>query len=321
MHAPVLVIALILDRVIGDPGWLWRYLPHPIVWFGKAIEFADKRFNRTDLTGNERRRNGIFSIGVLLVATCVIAALLAFVFSALGSAGSMLEVLVVFVLLAQKSLAQHVGAVADALKKDGLEGGRRAVGLIVGRNPETLDAAGIARAAIESLAENFSDGVVAPAFWYLVGGLPGIAAYKMLNTADSMIGHKNAKYLEFGWASARLDDLANWIPARLSILFIAAGALLSFRAKAALAALRVSLRDHGLHRSPNSGWPEAAMAGALDLQLGGPRQYLGERVDEPMLNAEGKSQASEADIVKAITFFLSSCDGMVLIVLFTFLFV
>lgn len=187
--------------------------------------------------------------------------------------------------------------------------------MIVGRDPKTLNEPAVCRAAIESLAENFSDGVVAPAFWYAIAGLPGLLAYKMLNTADSMIGHKSPKYLHFGWASARLDDLANLPAARLSILLIAAGALIHRGTRAAKDALTAALRDHGLHRSPNSGWPEAAMAGALDLQLAGPRIYGGVKVSEPMINGPGRAVATSEDIDAGIAVFYGACTVMTVFVL------
>ena len=187
--------------------------------------------------------------------------------------------------------------------------------MIVGRDPATLDEPAICRAGIESLAENFSDGVVAPALWYALLGLPGLFAYKMLNTADSMIGHKNMKYLDFGRASARLDDLANWPAARLSILFLAAGAWAVKGRAAARLAIGTALRDAGLHRSPNSGWPEAAMAGALGIGLAGPRIYGGTRVDEPMMNASGRTVATVADIDLSLRIFSAACAALAAAVL------
>jgi adenosylcobinamide-phosphate synthase len=219
-------------------------------------------------------------------------------------------VIVVAVFLAQKSLGDHVQAVADGLQREGLEGGRRAVAMIVGRDPKTLNEAGVSRAAIESLSENFADGVVAPALWYAIAGLPGILAYKMLNTADSMIGHKNERFLHFGWASARLDDLANWPAARLAAVLIAVAAALRLGAASGRRSLSAALRDSGLHRSPNSGWPEAAMAGALDLQLAGPRVYGGMRVSEPMMHAGGRDNAGPADILIGIRVFYAACTVM-----------
>jgi len=303
----VLVLALLLDRIMGDPDWLWGRLPHPVVVFGKAISYFDKQFNQDRLSKSERRLNGTVSIAVLLILSAIAGLLLHSIFSFFGVAGIVLEVFCVAVFLAQKSLADHVGAVAIALKAEGLAGGRSAVSRIVGRDPETLDEPGICRAAIESLAENFSDGVVAPALWYAVFGLPGLFIYKMLNTADSMIGHKSERYIDFGWASARLDDGANWPAARLSILLIAIGAWLRRGAAACREALRVAVRDGGLHRSPNSGRPEAAMAGALNVQLAGPRVYSGVVVSEPMINGAGRDTATVKDVEDGVSVFCASC--------------
>lgn len=312
----ILVAALLLDRVVGDPDWLWSRLPHPVVFFGKAIAFFDGALNKHGtLDAKALKLRGVATIGLLLLASVIVGFILHRLFGVMGLLGYLLEAAVVAVFLAQKSLGDHVRRVAEGLQRNGLEGGRTAVSMIVGRDPNTLDAPGVCRAAIESLAENFSDGVVAPAFWYAVAGLPGLLTYKMLNTADSMIGHKSRKYLNFGWASARLDDVANLPAARLSILLIAAGALLHRGRRAAADAIGVALRDHGLHRSPNSGWPEAAMAGALDLQLAGPRVYGGVKVSEPMINAPGRSVAESEDIDAGIAVFYGACSAMTLVVL------
>ena len=303
-----LLLALIIDRIVGDPDFLWRRLPHPVAMFGKAITALDRRLNRQTLPALMRKRNGVIAIVVLLAASFLAGVALHMAFALLGPAGLLVEAVFAAVFLAQKSLADHVRAVAVGLRRQGLAGGRLAVSMIVGRDPDTLDAPAVCRAAIESLAENFSDGVVAPAFWYALLGLPGLLAYKMLNTADSMIGHKSEQYLDFGWASARLDDLANWLPARLSLLLIAGGGLWISGRAGGRNALRAGLRDHGLHRSPNSGWPEAAMAGALDIRLAGPRIYAGEMVREPMLNGAGRAVAGVDDVDRGIAVFNASCS-------------
>jgi adenosylcobinamide-phosphate synthase len=219
--------------------------------------------------------------------------------------GWALEALLVAVLLAQRSLYDHVAAVRDGLERRGLDGGREAVSHIVGRDPQSLDEYGVARAAIESLVENFSDGVVAPALFYALFGLPGIFVYKTANTLDSMIGHKTPRYLQFGWAAARLDDLLNLVPARLSGVLLAAAALATPRAQA-LPALRIMLRDASKHRSPNAGWPEAAAAGALDLTLAGPRRYNGRVVNDPWLG-DGRARATTADINRALRLYMTAC--------------
>ncbi|OQP88382.1 adenosylcobinamide-phosphate synthase [Rhizobium rhizosphaerae] len=315
-RAVILIIGLLLDRLIGDPDWLWRRLPHPVVFFGAAISRAERLLNRTHASFAARRRAGVLAIVLLLLMAAGLGLLLHRLFALAGPlGGGLLEGLVVFVLLAQKSLADHVLAVAEGLRREGLEGGRLMVSMIVGRDPAHLDAPAVCRAAIESLAENFSDGVVAPAFWYLLAGLPGLMAYKMLNTADSMIGHKNERYLAFGWAAARLDDVANFLPARLSMFLLAGGAAWVAGRRAALNALSVGLRDSGLHRSPNSGWPEAAMAGALDIRLAGPRIYGGMRVEEPMMNGAGRGEATRADIERGVSIFYAACSLMTVTVL------
>jgi len=211
--------------------------------------------------------------------------------------GWVVEAILATTLLAQKELGRAVRSVAEALDFS-LEHGRQAVRGIVGRDPETLDEAGIARAAIESLAENASDGVIAPLFWLLLLGLPGIALYKAVNTADSMIGHKTEKYLDFGWASARFDDLVNWVPARVCGMLFCAAALFTNGASAA-AGWRTMLLDAGKHDSPNAGWPEAATAGALGFALGGPRSYDREVHELPTLGS-GRADLTAADIRKAL---------------------
>ncbi len=306
----ILFLALVLDRLVGDPDALWRRVPHPVVLFGRAIGLMDRLFNGRRLSAETRRFNGAAGIAALLAASVFLGFFLHRLLETLGLFGAAVEVAVVAVFLAQKSLHDHVRAVSAGLRAGGIEGGRRAVSMIVGRDPATLDEPAVCRAGIESLAENFSDGVVAPALYYALFGLPGLFAYKMLNTADSMIGHKNEKYREFGWASARLDDLANWPAARLSVLFIAAGAWAAKGRAAARAAVGAALRDAGLHRSPNSGWPEAAMAGALGIGLAGPRIYGGARVDEPMMNASGRTAVTAADIDLSLRIFLAACAAL-----------
>ncbi|MEQ8740538.1 MAG: adenosylcobinamide-phosphate synthase CbiB [Hoeflea sp.] len=315
LHLMMLFAALVLDRIVGDPDWLWRRVTHPVVVFGNLIGFADRRFNKADDSAAKRRQKGVMAILALLALAVAAGLVLNQISDRLGLLGMMFEVVIVAVFLAQKSLADHVGAVVEGFRESGLEGGRRAVSMIVGRDPETLDEAGVSRAAIESLAENFSDGVVAPAFWYAVFGLPGLLAYKMLNTADSMIGHLNARHRDFGRAAALLDDAANWPASRLSAVLIAAGAGLARGGAAMKRAMATALSDSGLHRSPNAGWPEATMAGALNLALAGPRRYGGELVMEASLNAGGRGQAGAADIASALIVFRKSCECLAVVVL------
>jgi len=314
-HLLVLVPALLADRLIGDPDWLWRRFAHPVVLFGAAIDFLDRRWNRDSDSAERRRLRGAAAIASLLVSSVLLGALLSVVFDELGVIGFILEIGVVAILIAQRSLADHVGAVANALRRDGLAGGRRAVAMIVGRDPDSLDRAGVSRAAIESLAENFSDGVVAPVFWYALLGLPGLLAYKMLNTADSMIGHRDERHRYFGWAAARLDDWANWPAARLSALLIAASALYASGWRAAGRVLGCALRDAGLHRSPNAGWPECAVAGALGVSLAGERRYGGVIVREPRLNPAGRHALDATDIDAAVGLFWTACGALFLLVL------
>ena len=309
----VLTAAIVLDRFIGDPAWLWKKVPHPVALFGKALELADKSFNRSGDTPVARRRNGFLSVSTLLFAAALTGWGMHRVLALAGLAGLALEALIVCVFLAQKSLADHVTAVASALRTDGLAGGRRAVSMIVGRDPEQLNEAGVCRASIESLAENSSDGVVAPAFWFAVAGLPGLFAYKMLNTADSMIGHMSERHRDFGRFAAKLDDAANWIPARLTGLLICAAAALTGGAARGGQALTVMMRDARQHRSPNAGWPEAAMAGALGLSLGGPRRYGADFVNEPALNGAGRRDAGTADIFQALRHFWFTMSMLMLI--------
>lgn len=308
----LLLAALMLDALVGDPHWLWRRLPHPVVWIGKLITFLDKHLNRPTFSSKLRRVTGIVTM-LVLVASGAIVGLALQDLSARLPFGEGLTVLIAAVLIAQKSLYQHVAAVRDGLRDGGLEGGRKAVGMIVGRDPESLDEAGVSRAAIESCAENFSDGVSAPVIWFAVLGLPGLIVYKAVNTADSMIGHKNERYTDFGWASARFDDLINLPGSRL------AGVLVALAAPLAGGSVRRSLAligsDARHHRSPNAGWPEAAMAGALNLGLAGPRTYPGYTVKDPYMNEAGRRDANGADIGRALKILAGACCLQGLLVL------
>jgi adenosylcobinamide-phosphate synthase len=214
------------------------------------------------------------------------------------------EALIASTLIAQRSLYQHVARVRRAFTEGGLPAARQAVAMIVGRDPERLDEGGVARAAIESTAENFSDGIVAPVFWLALLGLPGLIAYKAINTADSMIGHRSTRYIDFGWAAARLDDLVNLIPARLSGILVALAAPVS--RGSIIASLKIMMRDASKHRSPNAGWPESAMAGALGIAIAGPRVYAEGAVNDPYLNAEGRTAAPD-DIGRALRVFVAAC--------------
>ena len=264
---------------------------------GRAVAWLDQRLNRPDGRFEDGRRRGIAAL-ILAVFGVAIAGWLVRLLLGWLPFGWLLETIIVAVFLAEKSLIDHVSAVEQALRAEGVEGGRRAVSEIVGRDVTVLDEAGVARAAIESAAENFSDGVVAPAFWYLLLGLPGLLIYKLVNTADSMIGNRSPRYVAFGWAAARFDDLLNFAPARLSALILTATAAIArFDARSAA---DIALRDARTHRSPNAGWPEAALAGALGLALGGPRRYGAEEVDGAWLNPGARTTATPHDIDAAV---------------------
>jgi adenosylcobinamide-phosphate synthase len=278
-----LILAMVLDALFGEPRAIWSRYPHPAILMGRAVGFMDRQFN----TGGMRRAKGVAALFVLVLGAFALGHLIALV-----PDFGLLEVIVAAILLAQKSLVDHVRAVGDALRLS-LQGGRRAVSMIVGRDTAQMDEPAVARAAIESAAENLSDGVIAPAFWFLVGGLPLMLVYKITNTADSMIGHLTPRHAAFGWASARFDDLLNLVPARLTAVLIAL-------AHGWLDPKPV-LRDAPLHRSPNAGWPEAAMAVVLDVALSGPRAYHGVMSDFPWVWPEGRRSAGPADIDAACT--------------------
>lgn len=307
MFVALAFFALIIELMVGYPDRLVRAIGHPVIWIGKLINLLDHGLNRARSSAGDDKQGatgsripGVFALIILLAvvgaaAVAVQSALLLLPFGIIAAA------LAASSLLAQRSLYDHVARVASALESGGVTAGRTAVTHIVGRDTASLDEAGVARAAIESLAENFSDGVVAPALWLAVGGLPGGALYKAVNTADSMIGHRTPKYEQFGWAAARLDDLLNLPASRLSALLLVAAATLTSGASAANAweAIR---RDASRHRSPNAGYPEAAMAGALGLKLAGPRAYAGVSVDDAFMG-DGRRDATAADIRAALALY------------------
>ena len=288
--------ALTCEALFGYPQAFYRAIGHPVTWIGALIRLLDGALNREGASFLARKLAGCAALALLLGITGGVA--LALQWALTGWAGFVLLALLAASLPAQRSLHEHVEAVAQALETEGLEGGRRAVSMIVGRNVSVLDEAGVARAAIESLAENFSDGVVAPLFWMALGGLPGGVLYKAANTADSMIGHRTKRHEAFGWAAARFDDLVNLPASRLTALFVLIAAALTptLSARQAVEAL---WRDAGRHRSPNAGWPEAAMAGALGLKLAGPRVYGSELTDDAFMGS-GRAQATAADIRDAL---------------------
>lgn len=278
----VLCLALLLDAIFGEPQLLWNRVPHPAIVIGGCIKWCDAHLN----TGSNRKVKGLITIVGLSVAALALGWILSWF-------GPLIEIVVTAILLAQRSLVDHVRAVGDGLRVS-LGDGRRLVALIVSRDTRDMDESAVARSAIESAAENLSDGLVAPAFWFLVGGLPCLILYKVINTADSMIGYRTPRHEDYGWAAARFDDLLNLIPARLTAVLIAlpAGQLGKWSTIAA---------DAHLHRSPNAGWPEAAMARALNIALSGPRSYGGKLTDFAYVHPDGRKQLNANDIDAAVT--------------------
>jgi adenosylcobinamide-phosphate synthase len=294
------LLALVIEATVGYPRPLLRTVGHPVTWIGAVIDMLERKLNRPTASARVRRSNGL----AVLAAVVGIAAVSAFALERmllLLPFGIVAVALLASTLLAQRSLHDHVARVAGALDHEGLGAGRAAVAHIVGRDPEALDEAGVARAAIESLAENFSDGVVAPALWTALGGLTAGVAYKAINTADSMLGHRTERLGAFGWAAARLDDLVNLPASRLSAALLVAAAGLTAGASAA-ASLRAVRRDAHRHRSPNAGYPEAAVAGALGLALAGPRTYGGTRIEDAVMG-NGRRDATPADIRAALALY------------------
>lgn len=295
----LVLAALLIEALVGFPDWLFAKIRHPVVWIGALIARLDAAVNQDRASDGRRRTAGVVNLVFVLAAALVPcwilqAALIGWVWPL----GLIVLAILASSLLAQRSLHSHVAAVAQGLDDGGLEEGRKAVAMIVGRDPASLDEPGVARAAIESLAENFSDGVVAPAFYCAVAGLPGMALYKAANTADSMIGHKTERHSAFGWAAARYDDVMNLPASRLSVLWIllAATLLTDCSVRGAWTSVRQDARKH---RSPNAGWPEAAFAGALGLRLAGPRHYGAEVVEDAWMGG-GRSDAGAADIRRAL---------------------
>ena len=298
----VVLAALLIDAATGDPPWLYRRVPHPVAMLGKLVELAERFLYTTSPHWL-----------CVLAGTAIVVAVAGAGVAAGWSIdrflverwthGWVLEAVVASTLLAFRGLHDHAGAVARGLERS-LDAGRDAVSHIVGRDPASLDEAGVARGAIESIAENFSDGVVAPLFWYALAGLPGLFAYKAVNTLDSMIGHRTERYRHFGTAAARLDDLVNWLPARLAgLYFVAAGFLLPGASGGG--AWRVMIRDAGRHRSPNAGWQEAAVAGALGFALAGPRRYRHETVDDAWMG-DGRARLDAGDIRRSLHLYITA---------------
>lgn len=275
--AAAMLVAMLVDGAAGWPDRIYRRIGHPVTWIGALIRALDLRFNRAFDSDLRRRLAGVLAAVLVIGAAAGAAALLQAALPG-GWVGTVMVGVLAWPLVAVRSMYDHVAAVARPLAAGDLGAARVAVSMIVGRDPSVLDSAGVARAALESLAENTSDGIVAPLFWGAVFGLPGIAGYKAINTLDSMIGHRTPRHECFGWASARIDDVVNLIPARLT------GVVFAFASGRPGVALRCMWADAGKHRSPNAGWPEAAMAGALGVRMSGPRIYGDRIAQEPWLN-------------------------------------
>ncbi|WP_294613591.1 adenosylcobinamide-phosphate synthase CbiB [uncultured Roseovarius sp.] len=291
-----LILAMLLDAALGEPRWLWSRMPHPAILMGRAVGWCDGWLNR----GSARRLRGSVTMILLGLGAIGLGALL-------EELGPLVEILVTAILLAQRSLVDHVAAVGDALRLS-LGDARLAVGRIVGRDTAAMQSSDVARGAIESAAENLSDGVIAPVFWFLIGGLPGLLLYKITNTADSMIGYRTDKYREFGWAAARFDDLLNLVPARLTALLIVASHAIWFDWPAIAA-------EAPRHRSPNAGWPEAAMARALGIALSGPRTYHGILTDFPYVNDSGRKDIGAPEIDAACSALWRAWAGALVLVI------
>lgn len=301
----ILFLALLLDAVVGEFGPLFRVLPHPVALIGSLIGWFDRRLNRAQRSARARIFRG-FVVALLMVGLTAVAGWFLLELARRVPQGWIIEVLAVTLLIAQRSLFDHVRAVARDLDKSGLAGGRAAVAMIVGRDPETLDEHGVSRAAIESLAESFADGVVAPVFWFLLFGLPGLLVYKTVNTMDSMIGYRTPRHAAFGRTAARLDDVMNYVPARIAAALIVLASVFVPRGRP-VSSFRVMARDGGQHRSPNAGWPEAAMAGALGVALSGPRSYKGKMTDQPWVGGEFSAQIGTGEIRRGLYLFVVAC--------------
>jgi adenosylcobinamide-phosphate synthase len=300
MSVALALLAMLIELCLGYPQFLLRAIGHPVTWTGRLISALDRALNRETAAATARRAAGV-AVVVILIAVVGAVAFLVQRELFRWPAGVLATALLASTLIAQRSLHRHVADVAVTLGKGDIGAARVSVSHIVGRDTGTLDAAGISRAAIESLAENFSDGIVAPVLWLAIAGLPGAALYKAINTADSMIGHRTPRHAAFGWAAARLDDLVNLPASRLSALLLVAAAAL-VKDASARAAWRAVWRDAARHRSPNAGYPEAAMAGALGLALAGPRVYGGVPVEDAVMG-DGRRDAGAADIVRALALY------------------
>ena len=313
----VVMLALAIDVAIGDPPRLWARIPHPVVLFGRLVTFLDRKLNRKQRSDRARFWRGLMATITLVTVAGFIGYTIQWLCMQIAH-GWIAGAFIASVLIAYRSLFNHVRAVADGLEKS-LENGRNAVCHIVGRNPDSLDEPGVARAAIESAAENFSDGVAAPIIWFALLGLPGLFAYKAVNTLDSMIGYRNSDYEHFGKFAARLDDALNAVPARITgILFVIVAAISAgTRGRDAWSA---AVRDAEKHRSINAGWPEAAMAGALGIALAGPRQYGDITINDAWMNNGGRKNVTFSDIHRALALYQRTGAGLAALLLFAMTF-
>lgn len=298
LRALLLILAILLDWLISDPKRLYSHIAHPVQFMGDVLSLIEARFNKQTVSFNMQKFRGVFGLFLYLSIWLVVGIAISLICNVIGFWGMALEVLLAAILLSGRSLYEHVRDVNEALKFKTIEEARLSVGQIVGRDVTALDERGVARAAIESGAENLSDGFIAPVLFYFIAGLPGLIFYKAVNTADSMIGHKTQRFLGFGWAAARLDDVLNFVPSRLTGLLIVIIAQLRYANGGDV--FRVMMKDSGKHSSPNAGWPEAAMAGALGIALAGPRVYFDVMKQDPWINAKGRLDADAEDIWQAL---------------------
>ncbi|MEN2494860.1 MAG: Cobalamin biosynthesis protein CobD [Hyphomicrobiaceae bacterium hypho_1] len=311
--AIILLLALALDGFLGEPNWIWSRFPHPVVIMGYLITAIDKNFNCDRNPNWYNRLLGVIALTFWIFTAASFGMIITLIWQFSDFLVLMtVEIILVAILLSARSLYEHVDAVKLAFECTGLNGARKAVSAIVGRNTLMLDDAAVCRAAIESTAENFSDGVVAPTLWYLIAGLPGILTYKIINTADSMIGYRTSRYIFFGWAAARSDDIVNFVPARLAAGLIIFTSI--FTDFSGMNALRSAWSDSRKHPSPNAGWPESAMAGAIGLALGGPRIYGKEQIRYQWINYVCRKSANPTDITNALHIMVRATFTMALFV-------
>lgn len=302
----LLFFMIILDGITGEPAWIYRRIPHPVVLMGKLLSILEKTFNRASNMAVKGRMLGTLCLMLYLVLICAVAHLIerTLYYYIGGLYADIILILLASTLLAARSLHDHVQEVFVHLEKNHHDDAQTSLAKIVGRDVTKLDQAGMNRAVIETSAENFSDGFMAPCFWFLVLGFPGLVLYKAINTADSMIGHKNDRYLHFGWAAARLDDLANYIPARLTAaIFLICGLIKNRRS--IITNIKTCQQHASQHLSINAGWPECAMASILNVKLGGPRTYGDQKIAGVWLGI-GRERARLHDVKEALKMCLLS---------------